>query len=152
MEAELDRSEYGLHRAGIAEIGGLIFVFAGAPAWMPDHAQAELRAALAPQGIDRAAVAHSIDYEVAANWKLVWQNNRECWHCHAGHPQYVRANFDIAPATARTRELVAYLWRGWSVKRAAGVLVVSGCGLWGWGVRARGRPGLSRCSTGWSAT
>ena len=80
MEAELDRSEYGLHRAGIAEIGGLIFVFAGAPARMPEDAQAELRAALAPQGIDRAAVAHSIDYHVAANWKLVWQNNRECWH------------------------------------------------------------------------
>jgi len=37
------------------------------------------------------------DYEVRANWKLVWENNRECWHCNANHPQYVKANYDNAP-------------------------------------------------------
>jgi glycine betaine catabolism A len=31
---------------------------------------------------------------VPANWKLVWENNRECWHCNVSHPQYIRANFD----------------------------------------------------------
>jgi Rieske 2Fe-2S family protein len=70
--------------------------------------RAELAAAFAPQGLeDRARVAHQIDYAVKANWKLVWENNRECWHCHAGHPEYIRANFDTAPDTERTRELVA---------------------------------------------
>ena len=34
---------------------------------------------------------------VASNWKLVWENNRECWHCNANHPQYVKANYDNAP-------------------------------------------------------
>lgn len=29
-----------------------------------------------------------------ANWKLVWENNRECYHCNANHPQYTKANFD----------------------------------------------------------
>jgi hypothetical protein len=42
---------------------------------------------------------------------------------------------------------VAYLCRVSSVKRAAGVLVVSGCASWSVVHRARGRPGLSRCST-----
>ena len=32
-----------------------------------------------------------------ANWKLVWENNRECWHCNVNHPQYVKANYDNAP-------------------------------------------------------
>jgi len=34
---------------------------------------------------------------VRANWKLVWENNRECWHCNVNHPQYVKANYDNAP-------------------------------------------------------
>ena len=36
-----------------------------------------------------------IEYDVEANWKLVWENNRECFHCTRCHPQYVKANFDI---------------------------------------------------------
>ena len=31
-----------------------------------------------------------------AGWKIVWENNRECWHCHVGHPEYNRSHFDIA--------------------------------------------------------
>jgi len=31
---------------------------------------------------------------VKANWKLVWENNRECYHCNVNHPQYIKANFD----------------------------------------------------------
>lgn len=55
-----------------------------------------LFAAAQPHGFEAAKVAHTIDYRVAADWKLIWENNRECYHCDAGHPQYVRANFDIA--------------------------------------------------------
>ena len=36
-----------------------------------------------------------MDYDVEANWKLVWENNRECFHCVQCHPQYVKANFDV---------------------------------------------------------
>ena len=48
-----------------------------------------------PQGFDRARIAKVVDYEVESNWKLVWENNRECYHCLRCHPQYVKANFDI---------------------------------------------------------
>ena len=61
-----------------------------------------------PQGFDRARVAKSVEYEVDANWKLVWENNRECYHCTPRHPQYVRSNFDVydeeqAPEPIRQR-------------------------------------------------
>jgi Rieske 2Fe-2S family protein len=56
-----------------------------------------LGALLRPQGLERARIAASRSYEVHANWKLVWENNRECWHCNANHPQYVKANYDNAP-------------------------------------------------------
>jgi glycine betaine catabolism A len=31
--------------------------------------------------------AHRIDYEVAANWKLIAENYSECYHCPGVHPQ-----------------------------------------------------------------
>ncbi|HEX3974704.1 MAG TPA: SRPBCC family protein [Solirubrobacteraceae bacterium] len=50
-----------------------------------DGAWRELRAALSAQGIGRPRVAQLIDYDVRANWKLVWENNRErCERSHAG--------------------------------------------------------------------
>ena len=107
---DLDAEEYGLRRAAVTEIGGLVFVWLGTsgvpPAPLQDAAR-ELAAASSAQGIDRARVAHVIDYEVAANWKLVWENNRECWHCHTGHPEYVTANFDAAPDTDHHRRAAA---------------------------------------------
>ncbi|HEY2440613.1 MAG TPA: aromatic ring-hydroxylating dioxygenase subunit alpha [Solirubrobacteraceae bacterium] len=104
---EVDPREFGLRRAPVAEIGGLVFVWLGdAPAPL-DEAARGLGAALAAQGLDRARVAHTIDYGVRANWKLVWENNRECWHCHAGHPEYIRANFDAAPDTPHHRRRAA---------------------------------------------
>ena len=107
METVIDRDDYGLHRAPVREVEGLVFVWldgASEPAPCYDAAH-DLAGALHPQGLARAKVAAQIDYDVAANWKLVWQNNRECWHCHDGHPEYVRANFDAVPDTARYRAL-----------------------------------------------
>ena len=49
---------------------------------------------LAPQRMGEAKVAKIVDYDGASNWKLVWENNRECYHCNVNHPQYIKANFD----------------------------------------------------------
>jgi len=94
MPDDLDRSQLGLAPAAVREVAGLIFVsFADEPTDF-DAAQAELEPAIVPQGLAQAKVARTIDYVVAANWKLVWENNRECYHCNANHPQYIKANFD----------------------------------------------------------
>lgn len=93
----VDFDGYGLHRAEVREVAGLVFVWLGNEPDPLDPATADISRALALQGLDRAKVAHQIDYDVKANWKLLWHNNRECWHCHAGHPEYVRANFDASP-------------------------------------------------------
>jgi Rieske 2Fe-2S family protein len=95
MQDDVDRSRLGLHTVHVETCAGLIFVsLAAAP---PPFAPArELMAPFArPQGFERARVARILDYEIRANWKLVWENNRECYHCHVSHPQYVKSNFDI---------------------------------------------------------
>ena len=96
-DGDLDRSDYGLHRVQAREVGGLIFVcLADDPPAFEGAAEA-LGALLRPQGLERARIAASRSYEVHANWKLVWENNRECWHCNVNHPQYIKANYDNAP-------------------------------------------------------
>jgi glycine betaine catabolism A len=96
-DGDLERRDYGLHRVQAREVGGLIFVcLADDPPSFEGAADA-LGALLRPQGLERARIAASRSYEVHANWKLVWENNRECWHCNANHPQYIKANYDNAP-------------------------------------------------------
>jgi len=91
----------------ICEMEGLIYI--SLTENQPDFEPAfELMAPLArPQGFDRAKVAKIIDYEINANWKLVWENNRECYHCNANHPQYIKANFDHYNADD-TSEILQY--------------------------------------------
>jgi glycine betaine catabolism A len=94
MPGDFDKSQHGLRPVHAREVAGLIFVsFAADPADFGEAGRL-LSAMGTPQGIAGAKVAHAADYEVAANWKLVWENNRECYHCDANHPQYVAANYD----------------------------------------------------------
>jgi Rieske 2Fe-2S family protein len=91
---DLDKSRFALKKIHVREVKGLIYLsLARDPApFEPAH---ELLAPLAgPQGFHRAKVAKAVDYLVKANWKLVWENNRECYHCNLNHPQYIKANFD----------------------------------------------------------
>ena len=91
---QIDTSVYGLRRLPVEEAAGLIFISLADPAGSFEPARALLDAMVAAQGLGHAKVAKVVDYEIGANWKLVWENNRECWHCNANHPQYIKANFD----------------------------------------------------------
>jgi Rieske 2Fe-2S family protein len=46
-------------------------------------------AQIAPYNLDRLKVAVQDDYVEQANWKLVMENNRECYHCDVGHPELI---------------------------------------------------------------
>ncbi len=94
MQEDLDKSELGLHHAHAREVEGLIFIsMAEEP---PDFelAYETIAPVIRPQGLTHAKVAKIMDFEVHSNWKLVWENNRECYHCNVNHPQYIKANFD----------------------------------------------------------
>jgi glycine betaine monooxygenase A len=94
MQDDVDKADLGLRHAPLREVEGFIYLslcddppeFAGAAE--------TIGAAARPQGFGRAKVAKIVDYHVASNWKLVWENNRECYHCNVNHPQYIKANFD----------------------------------------------------------
>jgi glycine betaine monooxygenase A len=125
---DIDRSQFGLKTVHCELLEGLIFIclaetppsFAAARELMAPH--------LRPQGFERAKVAKSVDYEIAANWKLVWENNRECFHCNINHPQYIKANWDHYNAddtSAEVRAAIDLAVKKSETKWAAAGLAVS---------------------------
>jgi len=94
--------EYTLRKAHIREVAGLIFVCIAedAPDFQPmlEAIEPQLR----PHGLDRAKVVARQTYEVRANWKVLVENNRECYHCRVSHPEFCMSNYDLGlPGDAR---------------------------------------------------
>ncbi len=90
MAEDFDKSPFGLHRAHVRVVEGLIFVsLGGAP---PDFGPVErdIRPHARPQGLERAKICHTRHYDVRTNWKLLVENFRECYHCGPAHPEYCK--------------------------------------------------------------
>jgi len=84
--AGFNRGDYPLHQAAIAEWAGFVFVtIARAPVpfeqWFAPVIERLERFPLAD-----LRVIHAAEYDVRANWKLVFQNYSECLHCPVIHP------------------------------------------------------------------
>jgi Rieske 2Fe-2S family protein len=128
MAEGFDKSEFPLKEIHLRELNGLIYLsLAGTP---PDFEPAsQLISSFArPQGFPRAKVAKAVDYLVKANWKLIWENNRECYHCNVNHPQYIKANFDHYNAddtTPRIQDQITAAVRRSEQRRAAAGLATT---------------------------
>ena len=94
MQEGLDKTQLGLHHTHAREVEGLIYINLAREPLDFDTFMAAVSPVAKPQGMARARVAKIMDFDVQANWKLVWENNRECYHCNVNHPQYIKANFD----------------------------------------------------------
>ena len=94
MDADLKFDEWALLPVSVTTAAGMIYISLAENPPTFEKVGKRISEAAAPQGFESAKVACAIDYEIEANWKLVWENNRECYHCNANHPQYIRANFD----------------------------------------------------------
>lgn len=51
------------------------------------HLEATMMPRLAPYDLTHTRIAHEADIIENGNWKLVIENNRECYHCSATHPE-----------------------------------------------------------------
>ena len=107
MHEELDSDLLGLLPVATENLCGFIFVNLDDRPVDFDPAREQLEPMLKPQGVDRAKVAKAVNYTVRANWKLVWENNRECYHCNLNHPQYIKANYDHFNTDDTSPELMA---------------------------------------------
>ena len=81
-----DRTEYPLHAVPVASWDGGIFVNMGDQPPAFHQAFAPLFGRFDPWRLADLVPAHRITYDVNANWKLVFQNYSECYHCPSLHP------------------------------------------------------------------
>jgi len=94
MHQELDSDSLGLLPVATENLCGFIIVNLDDRPVDFGPAREQLELMLKQQGVDRAKVARAVNYTVRANWKLVWENNRDCYHCNLTPPQYIKANYD----------------------------------------------------------
>ncbi|RPD42592.1 aromatic ring-hydroxylating oxygenase subunit alpha [Chitinophaga barathri] len=88
MPDDFDKSQFGLHSVHLTNVAGAIFIsLADNP---PDFSQesADLAPYLQPYQLEGAKVAYRDRYELEANWKLIGENFRECYHCGPVHIEY----------------------------------------------------------------
>lgn len=99
MGPDFDPSKHGLKPVHLRNLKGLIYICLAPTA--PDFDAFARMASpyLEVHDLHDAKVAHSSSFIEKANWKLVWENNRECYHCSANHPALCRS-FPLDPEIA----------------------------------------------------
>ena len=95
-----DASKYGLKKVHCVDLSGIIYIcLAEVPPPIAELAKAA-GAYLAPSGLADAKVAFTSTIIENGNWKLVIENNRECYHCGGAHPSLCRTYSDNPKMTA----------------------------------------------------
>ncbi|GJE27608.1 aromatic ring-hydroxylating oxygenase subunit alpha [Methylobacterium organophilum] len=98
MQESFDPSEHALVPIHVELVAGTIYAcIADTP---PDFSAFRdgLTPLLAPHDLANAKLAHQSTLVERANWKLVMENGRECYHCDAKHPEL---SFTFPTGTSR---------------------------------------------------
>ncbi len=90
MGAGFDASAHGLKQVHCRELAGLVYICLAEQAPDFDTFADMAQPYLAMHDLTEARVAHSSTIVENGNWKLVWENNRECYHCAGNHPELCR--------------------------------------------------------------
>jgi Rieske 2Fe-2S family protein len=117
MGGDFDKSKYGLKPVHCASIGGYIWICLGHTAPDFERMTKHIEPYFAPHKLHQTKVAFESTTVEAANWKLVWENNRECYHCAGNHPELCRSFPEDPVATGVSggadNPKIAAKWRHW---------------------------------------
>lgn len=91
MPEDFDKADHGLRPVAIEDVGGLIFICLSDNPPSIDKVRADVAERVAIYNLDRCKVAVQDDLVEHANWKLVMENNRECYHCDGNHPELLQS-------------------------------------------------------------
>ena len=89
MPPGFDPASHGLNPCHLRVVEGLVFISlcdGDPPAF--DEMVAPFLSLLDFHGVAGAQIAHREVFPVAGNWKLLVENNLECYHCVSAHPEY----------------------------------------------------------------
>lgn len=128
-EPDFEDSQFGLQAIAVRSVEGLIFIYLGE--YPPDceEIDSDLRAHLKLHDLASAKICSTRRYTVHANWKLIDENARECYHCPGSHPEYCGAVISAAAATSATAQ-----------ERARNVQSTQELRWANWGLEIKGKP------------
>ncbi len=106
MPTDFDKSLHGLKPVAMENIAGALFICLSETPPPIDDFREKLTAYAAPHNYKDLKLAHQNVLVEYANWKLVMENARECYHCPTGHPELATSfpvgmskHFDTADQT-----------------------------------------------------
>jgi len=81
-----DKADYSLHAVNLALWEGFIFVSLAESPTPLEEWFAPLAGKFSHWNLPKLRSARRIEYDVRANWKLIFENYSECYHCPGVHP------------------------------------------------------------------
>ncbi|HEU5303587.1 MAG TPA: aromatic ring-hydroxylating dioxygenase subunit alpha, partial [Gemmatimonadales bacterium] len=96
------KADYPLHPVGIQTWEGFLFINLSREPEPFEQAYQRLIGRFKRFNLPRLAVARTIEYDVRANWKLLFQNYSECYHCGPVHPPLAK----LTPPTSGENDLI----------------------------------------------
>lgn len=90
------KEEFGLKPVACESVAGYVFICLADEPMDFAPFRALMEPYFAPHRLTEAKVAHEATIIEKGNWKLVWENNRECYHCAGNHPELCKT-FPEAP-------------------------------------------------------
>jgi phenylpropionate dioxygenase-like ring-hydroxylating dioxygenase large terminal subunit len=145
MPDDFCKEPYNLRSVHVKVIEGLIFISLAETAPDFNAIEKSLSPYLKPFQINNAKVACIKNYLTKANWKLVGENFRECYHCGGAHPEYCSAVIG-ANLRENTDELTLSKQQDWQARGLATNLVEVTPGTTTYAIRYPLRPGIESYS------
>jgi Rieske 2Fe-2S family protein len=145
MPADFRIEDHGLNPVQVERVAGCIYVAltSGAPDFTP------FRKALEPRlGVYRLAdakVAFQSTLMEKANWKLVMENARECYHCAASHPE-LKLAYPVSYGAAVGKDRLEYNLRLAERVERLGLSTAEASGSWWHVERYPLNPGMESIS------
>lgn len=87
MPEDFQKSDHGLKQVHLERVAGAIFICLAETPPDIETMRRDLTPLLAPHNLQHAKLAYQSTLVEYANWKLVMENGRECYHCATGHPE-----------------------------------------------------------------
>lgn len=122
MPDDFRADEWPLQSAEIVEWQGFLFVHLAEEPQPIDEAFAPFWRQFDAWRMQELVVAHSEVYDLATNWKMVFQNFNECYHCRSVHPGLD----DLSPVTDCSNDFSAGPFLGGPMQLSAESMTTDG--------------------------
>ncbi|MEL0638820.1 aromatic ring-hydroxylating dioxygenase subunit alpha [Marinomonas sp. TI.3.20] len=121
MGADFDTSKHGLTPVHCEIVNSYIYVCVAENAPDFEPFRKAMSPFTTPHNLDNCKVAFESNLIEKGNWKLVFENNRECYHCDGNHPELLNSFVENLSVAGVGGEEDPELAEHWNKCEAAGL-------------------------------